>query len=65
MEIFGGGELSARKVPALFNRDYVPAEVFSSSKVRLVVDTSGVRLGFVFAYENNNFNQIYLFFVKK
>lgn len=38
------------------------ARVFSGSKVWLLVAVSGVRLGFVFVYENNNFNQIYLFF---
>lgn len=27
-----------------------------------LVDMSGVTLGFVFVYEDNNFNQIYLFF---
>lgn len=63
--MFGVGVLCTGEVLSLLNKDFIPTRMFSTWNVRLVVVVLAVRLGFVFVYEQKNFNQIYLFLVEK
>lgn len=63
--MFGVGVLCTGEVLSLLNKDFIPTRMFSTWNVWLVVVVLAVRLGFVFVYEQKNFNQIYLFLVEK